>query len=144
MAVAQLVERLLLTPEVRGSNPVIGKLLYGTFVYCQLYWKDENKEKEAENKPFIKKTIQFTSMSDLFWILGVETSGRCLHCCCMENVMNILSFSKIASFSFIFGLFKQINITIFTTNQCEVMSIQYLVLWIEPTTSWTRVVSHNH
>ena len=62
MAVAQLVERLLLTPEVRGSNPVIGKLLYGTFVYCQLYWKDENKEKEAENKPFIKKTIQFTSM----------------------------------------------------------------------------------
>ena len=35
--VTQLVERLLPTPEVRGSNPVIGKLLYETFVYCQLY-----------------------------------------------------------------------------------------------------------
>ena len=31
------VNRLLATPEVRGSNPVIGKLLYGTFVDCQLY-----------------------------------------------------------------------------------------------------------
>ena len=28
VVVAQLVERLLLTPEVRDSNPVIGKLLY--------------------------------------------------------------------------------------------------------------------
>ena len=35
--VAQLVERSLTTPEVRGLNPVIGKLLYGTFVFCQLY-----------------------------------------------------------------------------------------------------------
>ena len=30
---AQLVERLLPTPEVRGSNPVIGKLLYWIFNY---------------------------------------------------------------------------------------------------------------
>ena len=49
---AQLVERSLLTPEARGSNPVIGKLLYGTFVNYQLYRKDENKEKEARNGPF--------------------------------------------------------------------------------------------
>ena len=41
------------TPEVHGSNPVISKLLYGTFVYCQLYWKDENKQKEAGNGPFL-------------------------------------------------------------------------------------------
>ena len=47
-----LVERLLPTPEIRGSNPVIGQLLNRTFVYCQLYWTDENKEKEAENGPF--------------------------------------------------------------------------------------------
>ena len=26
--------------------------LYWTFIYCQLFWKDENKEKEAENGPF--------------------------------------------------------------------------------------------
>ena len=54
VTVAQLVERLLLTPEVCSSNPVIGKLLYWTFVYCQLYWKIENKEKEAGNGPFLK------------------------------------------------------------------------------------------
>ena len=53
VVVAQLVERSLSIPEVRGSNPVIGKI-YWTFVYCQLYWKDENKEKEAGNGPFKK------------------------------------------------------------------------------------------
>ena len=31
VVVAQLVERLLLMPEVRGLNPVIGKLLFWTF-----------------------------------------------------------------------------------------------------------------
>ena len=34
--VAQLEERSLPTPEIRSSNPVIGKLLNGTFVFCQL------------------------------------------------------------------------------------------------------------
>ena len=37
MAVAQLVERSLQVPEVRGSDPVIGKNHYGTFVYCKRY-----------------------------------------------------------------------------------------------------------
>ena len=32
VVVAQLVERSLPTLEVRGSNPVIGKLLYRTFI----------------------------------------------------------------------------------------------------------------
>ena len=32
VVVAQLVERSLPTPEVHGSNPVIGKLLYWTFI----------------------------------------------------------------------------------------------------------------
>ena len=36
-------------PEVRGSNPAIG-------IYCQLFWKDENKEKESGNWPYLKKT----------------------------------------------------------------------------------------
>ena len=31
VVVVQLVERLLPTPEVHGSNPVIGKFLYWTF-----------------------------------------------------------------------------------------------------------------
>ena len=29
-----------------------------TFVHCQLYWKDENKEKEAGQGPFFKKKIR--------------------------------------------------------------------------------------
>ena len=36
---------------------------------------------------------------------------------------------------------KQYN---FTQNQGEKMSIQYTVLGFEPTTSQTRVVTHNH
>ena len=56
VVVAQLVERSLPIPEVRGSNPVIGKI-YWTFVYCQLYWKEENKEK----KQFRCNTSNLTS-----------------------------------------------------------------------------------
>ena len=26
-------------------------------IYCQLYWKDKNKEKEAGNGPFLKKKL---------------------------------------------------------------------------------------
>ena len=60
---AQLVERSLPTPEVRGSNPVIDKLLYTTFVYCQLYWKDGNKEKEAGKGPFKKQLLKYHIVS---------------------------------------------------------------------------------
>ena len=47
VVVAQLVERSLPTPEVRGSNPVIGKI----YMYNQLYGKDENKEKRGRERP---------------------------------------------------------------------------------------------
>ena len=40
--------------RVRGLNPVIGEVLLD-IVNCQLYWKFENKEKEAENGPFFLK-----------------------------------------------------------------------------------------
>ena len=46
----------LTIPEVRSSNPVIGNKIYN--IYCQMYWKDENKEKEAENGPFLQKLYQ--------------------------------------------------------------------------------------
>ena len=36
VVVAQLVGQLFPTQEVRGSNPFIGKLLYRTYVNCQL------------------------------------------------------------------------------------------------------------
>ena len=53
---AQLVERSLPTHEIRGSNPVLGKLYIP--IYCQLHWKDENKEKEAGNGQFFKKDVE--------------------------------------------------------------------------------------
>ena len=53
---AQLVEMSFPTPEVRGSNPTIGQLLYRTFI-CLLstVWKDKNKENDAEIGPFVKR-----------------------------------------------------------------------------------------
>ena len=51
---AQLAQRVLPTPEVRGSNPDIGEFYVEyLFTYCQLYFKDENNEKEAVNGPFL-------------------------------------------------------------------------------------------
>ena len=46
MVVAQLVERSLPIPEVRGSNPVISKNLF--------ILNNKNKEKEARDGPFKK------------------------------------------------------------------------------------------
>ena len=40
--VAPLVDWLLLTPEVRNSNPAISEFL---FTHCQVYWKDEDKKR---------------------------------------------------------------------------------------------------
>ena len=51
LLVAQSAKQLLLTPEVRGSNPIDGKVLLN-IVYFQVHWKDKNKEKEAGNDPF--------------------------------------------------------------------------------------------
>ena len=55
MVVAQLVEWLLPIPEVHGSNPVIGKKLFilNICLLSTVYWKDENKEKEAGYGPFL-------------------------------------------------------------------------------------------
>ena len=43
--VAQLVERSLTTPEVRGLNPIIGKFLCRAFVYCELYCIEKTKKR---------------------------------------------------------------------------------------------------
>ena len=56
VVVAQLVERLLLTPEVRDSNPVIGKLLYWTFIcLLSIVLRRRKMRKEAGNGPFKKE-----------------------------------------------------------------------------------------
>ena len=59
MVVAQFVERSLPTPEIRGLNPVIGKFYLLSTVFKKLYWKNENKEKEAGKGPFLKNTETF-------------------------------------------------------------------------------------
>ena len=51
IVVAQLVERLLLTPEVWGSNPGISKF----YVNSQLYCKDQNKKRGRERTNFLNK-----------------------------------------------------------------------------------------
>ena len=57
MVVAQLVERSLPIPEVCGSNPVIGKKLYGNLFTVNCIKKTNIKKKEAENGPFFKRTL---------------------------------------------------------------------------------------
>ena len=50
---AQLAERSLPLPEDPGLNPVIGKLLLNIYLLLTVSRKDENKEKEAGNGPFL-------------------------------------------------------------------------------------------
>ena len=50
MVVAQLVERLLLTPEIGGSIPTIA-----IFIACQLYWNDEIKDTKRPGMAHIVK-----------------------------------------------------------------------------------------
>ena len=67
MVVAQLVERLLSKPEIRGSNPVIGKNLFisNICLLSTVYWKDENKEKETGNGPFFLKKRKKDNNSEM-------------------------------------------------------------------------------
>ena len=65
---AQLVDGLLRALEIRHSYPVIGKLKWITFVYCQLNWKDGNKEKEARNVQFFLKNLSFIEIIKVWTI----------------------------------------------------------------------------
>ena len=55
VVVAQLAERSPTIPEDPGSNPVIGNFYLNIYLLLTVCRKDENKEKEAENGPFLKK-----------------------------------------------------------------------------------------
>ena len=57
VVVAQFVE--LLITQVRGLNPVIDKKLWilNICLLSTVYWKDENKEKESVNGPFLKQKL---------------------------------------------------------------------------------------
>ena len=57
MVVSQLTARSLSIAEDPGSNPTIGNF-YWTIFLLNVYRKDENKEKEAENGPFEKVILK--------------------------------------------------------------------------------------
>ena len=53
---AQLAERSLLTPEIRGSNPDIGNEIYQTYLSVNCYLeKTKIKKKDAGNGPLKTK-----------------------------------------------------------------------------------------
>ena len=87
MVVAQLVERLLPIPEVRGSNPVIGKI-YWTFVYCQLYWKDENKEKRGREWPIFQNDDTSRLADRLYFTMGTPTKVYQEHILCAWDMIS--------------------------------------------------------
>ena len=62
MVVAHLVEQLLPIPEIRDSNPNIGKIL-STNSHCTIE-KDENKEKEP-GMANLKKNVHLLKAIDV-------------------------------------------------------------------------------
>ena len=72
---AQLAERSLLTPEIRGSNPDIGNELFGTYICQLLSRKDENIDKVAGNGP-IKKIFMLEYHSDVRSSLRANLKGH--------------------------------------------------------------------
>ena len=75
VVVAQLVERSLPIPEIRGSNPAIGKnlFIYWTIDYCQL-WVEKTKIKKKRPKKRPKTIFNFEI---LFRNRNVERKKRC-------------------------------------------------------------------
>ena len=59
--VAQLVERSLPNPEVRGSIPVIGNKIILNIVYCQLFEKTKIKKKMPGTAHLKKQNTQSRS-----------------------------------------------------------------------------------
>ena len=79
MVVAQLVEWSLSIPEVRSSNPVIGKILYWTFtVNC--IEKTKIKEKRPGLAHFLKR-LNRDNFNILVWNkLGIENMEKYYRC----------------------------------------------------------------
>ena len=70
MVVAQLVERSPLTPEIRGSNPVLGNTCIEHLFTVNCV---EKSEKEAGNGPFFKKYLLNKTFRPLIIILLLLT-----------------------------------------------------------------------
>ena len=127
VVVAQLVERLLPTQEVRGSNPVIGKNLFIYLFSVNCVLKRRKKEKRGREWPIFLKKESFISHVSLYvnicprQITSSQTHlyTRACQVFCMTRVRHFYSaewshwtrfFKKGQSptpFSFIFSLLYQ-------------------------------------
>ena len=128
--------------------------LYWIFVYCELYWNDENKEKEAGNCPFLqmfelfhfpflrtncceqlsKKWLIKFCVSEknvkIFWSVSKDFFGRLLQSDKMQNAVLLLSLKTASSTS-------QGGNSLITTSlstrwlltQCDQMATLFSNIW---------------
>ena len=78
MVVAQLVERLLPIPEVRSSNPVIGKNLYWTFAVNCI--EKTKIKKKRPGMAHLKKEYQLYDILASFFVP--------VHFCVLGDLVN--------------------------------------------------------
>ena len=86
VAVAQLAERSPPTPEIRRSNPVIGKTLFD----CQLYFNSE-KTKINEKEAGMARFFKCNGSSPVFIrvISVISAMSTCLYPMPLKNLDNI-------------------------------------------------------
>ena len=75
MVVARLVEQLLLTPEVRGLNPVIGKKKYLTFTVNCI-----EKTKIKKIRPGLAHLKKLNILSSTMFLHGVMPNHYWVSC----------------------------------------------------------------
>ena len=81
VVVAQLAERSPTIPEDPGSNPVIGNFYLNIYLLLTVCRKDENKEKEAENGPFLKKNFFYDlQMCEEFTFKNFSSTAQDIGC----------------------------------------------------------------
>ena len=103
VVVAQLVERSLPTQDmVRIQSSAKFTL---DIVYCQLYWKDENKVKVAGNGPFFEKCLAksqegqqlLNAVNCQFRVCNKYRRGRSLQSCHTSSLGELSESSKMCS-----------------------------------------------
>ena len=81
-------------------------------------------------------------------MIATMTHSMLLHCCGYNDLILKLQMVKKwanpGNFSYIFGLFNQTMQFLQQINVKKCQAIQYMAPGFEPTTSQTRLVSHNH
>ena len=162
MVVAHLVEQLLPTPEFCGSNPVIGKNLYWTFVYCQLFIeKTKIKKKMPGMAHFLKRVIPqrvdihilsraimlylcptTNPIEQLTSLEGLLCLSQCINTRCLISHSCVQSVHCKASFGWLVR--RQISIcnNIWRCCQCDQIG-RFIGLWATFQNLWQQLVYPN-